>query len=440
MMKGFDKPLTKEQLLNELVQMCQRIVDLEASESTRQSNRALNLLNRVGQELTATIDSNQVTEQLLPAATEIIGAEGASVWLREGVSESDWLVCRMAYHHGETRTPVDLRIRPGEGIAGWVAQRRESAVVPNVRDDHRFFSGIDEQTGFQTTSLLAVPLWTHDRVIGVLEVVNKQAGEFTWNDRVLAETLAASAAIAIENARLTGTLRQRTLDLQASHKQLDAFTNVMVEDLRTSLGLIVSFAQMLEKDHTTLSTEELNHYLHTIAIRGGEMVSVVDKLLATQTGPPQKVEEEIAPLDTTGIVALVLERLAYIIERYKTEITQPENWPMALGYAPWVEEVWANYIHNAIKYGGRPPRVELGFDANGSTIRFWVRDNGRGLLPEEQVRLFAPSTRRERLHDTQYGLGLALVQRIVEKLGGQVGVESDKGQGNLFYFTLPVAE
>jgi K+-sensing histidine kinase KdpD len=438
-MKGFDKPLTKEQLINELVQMCQRIVELEASETTRQHNRELNLLNQIGQEFTATIDSDQVSEQLLPAATEIIGAEGASVWLQEGVSDSDWLVCRMAYQHGETRTPVNLRLRPGEGIAGWVAQRRESAVVPDAREDFRFFSGIDEQTGFHTTSLLAVPLWIHDRVIGVLEVVNKRAGEFTWNDRVLAETLAASAAIAIENARLTETLRQRTLDLQASHKQLDAFAHAMADDIRASLGLIVSFAQMLEKDHTTLSDKELRHYLHTIAVRGDEMVSAVDELLATQTGPPQEVEEEMASLDTTGIVAVALERLAYIIERYKAEIILPESWPVVLGYAPWVEEVWANYIHNAIRYGGRPPRVELGFDVDGSTVRFWVRDNGRGLLPEEQVRLFAPSARRERVHDTQYGLGLALVQRIVEKLGGQVGVESDEGQGNLFYFTLPAA-
>ena len=113
---------------------------------------------------------------------------------------------------------------------------------------------------------------------------------------------------------------------------------------------------------------------------------------------------------------------------------------MALGHGPWVEEVWANYIHNAIQHGGRPPRVELGFDVSGSTVRFWARDNGPGLSPDQRVRLFAPSTRRDRVYDTQYGLGLALVQRIVEKLGGQIGVESSVGQGNLFYFTLPIAE
>jgi K+-sensing histidine kinase KdpD len=439
-MKGYDKPLTKEQLIDELVQMCQRIVDLEASETTRQRNRQLNLLSRVGQEFTTTVDSDQVTKQLLAAATEIIRAEGASVWLSEGVSEGDWLVCRMAYHHGQTRSPVDLRLRPGEGIAGWVAQRKESAVVPNVQDDDRFFPGIDERTGFRTKSLLAVPLWIRDRVIGVLEVVNKQAGDFTWNDRVLAETLAASAAVAIENARLSEMLRQRTLDLQAVRKQLDAFATALADDLRGPLGLIVSFAQMLEKDHTALSDEELRHYLYTIAVKGGDMVDVIDGLLATQTSPPQEIGEEIASLDTAGIVAEALERLTYMIDRYRAKTALPESWPVALGYAPWVEEVWANYIYNAIKYGGRPPRVELGFDVSGSTVRFWVRDNGPGLSPEQQVRLFSSSPGRDRVHDTQYGLGLALVRRIVEQLDGQVGVESDVGQGSLFYFTLPLAE
>ena len=170
------------------------------------------------------------------------------------------------------------------------------------------------------------------------------------------------------------------------------------------------------------------------------MVEVIDELLKMRVGPPQEIEAEIAPLDTGSIVAGVLERLGYMIERYQADVVQPESWPVALGYAPWIEEVWLNYLSNAIKYGGRPPRAVLGFDLSEATVRFWVRDNGPGLAPEEQARLFAPSARRERVHDTQYGLGLALVRRIVEKLGGKVGVESEVGQGCLFYFTLPVAE
>jgi signal transduction histidine kinase len=105
-----------------------------------------------------------------------------------------------------------------------------------------------------------------------------------------------------------------------------------------------------------------------------------------------------------------------------------------------VEEVWANYISNAIKYGGKPPRIELGAgpQPNG-TVRFWVRDNGHGLSIEDQRRLFGEFSRLSEGQVEGHGLGLSIVRRIVTKLGGEVGVESQIGQGSMFYFTLPAA-
>jgi two-component system sensor histidine kinase/response regulator len=123
-----------------------------------------------------------------------------------------------------------------------------------------------------------------------------------------------------------------------------------------------------------------------------------------------------------------------------------------VGHGPWIEEVWANYISNALKYGGSPPRIELGADPpppsppSGGTegearmVRFWVRDNGPGLTPEEQARLFTPFTRLEQVRAKGHGLGLSIVRRIVEKLGGQVGVESEVGQSSTFSFTLPAVD
>jgi len=109
-----------------------------------------------------------------------------------------------------------------------------------------------------------------------------------------------------------------------------------------------------------------------------------------------------------------------------------------LGHAEWIVEVWANYLSNSIKYGGQPPRVKLGAEVQpNGMVRFWVRDNGPGLSPEEQARLFTPFTRLDQVRAKGHGLGLSIVRRIVEKLGGQVGVESQIGQGSSFFFTLP---
>jgi signal transduction histidine kinase len=134
-----------------------------------------------------------------------------------------------------------------------------------------------------------------------------------------------------------------------------------------------------------------------------------------------------------------------MVERSQAEIVLPDTWPVALGYGPWVEQVWVNLLSNAIKYGGQPPRVELGTDVNEDVrlpkgrTRFWVRDNGPGLAEEEISRLFVPFTRLDQARAEGHGLGLSIVRRIVEKLGGGVGVESEPGEGSLFYFALPLA-
>jgi signal transduction histidine kinase len=142
-----------------------------------------------------------------------------------------------------------------------------------------------------------------------------------------------------------------------------------------------------------------------------------------------------------AVVIDAQDRLADLIGEHQADIILPDAWPTALGRGPWVEEVWVNYISNAIKYGGSPPRVELGATRQaGGTVRFWVRDNGPGLTPEEQARLFRSFERLDRVRAKGHGLGLSIALRIVEKLGGQVGVDSQVGQGSVFSFTLPSAD
>jgi two-component system sensor histidine kinase/response regulator len=255
-----------------------------------------------------------------------------------------------------------------------------------------------------------------------------------------AQLLGELESLKTEHRKVESALRQRTDDLLAAQKKLDAFTNALANDVREPLGRVVSFAQMLEKNRAALSDEELEHYLQTIVQRGCEVVGTVDRLLAVRTELPTEIVEEIGPLDMGRVVAGVLERMSYMVKEYQAEIVVPKRWPVALGHGPWVEEVWANLISNAIKYGGQPPRVELGASSpedDEGVVRFWVRDNGQGLALEEQVRLF---TRPDRDPATEFGLGLTLVQRIMEKLDGQVSMESEVGQGSVFYFTLPIAK
>ena len=138
-----------------------------------------------------------------------------------------------------------------------------------------------------------------------------------------------------------------------------------------------------------------------------------------------------------GIVKEAQKRLSLTIEQNDAEITAPSKWPAARGYAPWVEEVWVNYISNAIKYGGKPPLIELGStEQSNGTVIYWIKDNGQGIPKEKQQELFVRFTSSKKDFSMGHGLGLSIVKRIINKLGGQVGVESEEGQGSRFFFTL----
>jgi signal transduction histidine kinase/DNA-binding response OmpR family regulator len=409
-----------------------------AVEALEQRNRDLTLLNKLGQSLTATLELQQVVNRLLRAVTEIIGAEGGSVWLWDEEREG-WLVCRGALHHGLTHALLNLRLCPGEGIASWVAESGESAIVPYAPTDRRFSPNIDARTGYHTTSLLAVPLRVRDEVIGVLEIVNRTDGNFTEADLSLAETLAASGAIAIDNARLVETMRQQTIELQARNEDLNAFAHTVAHDLKTPLGVIIGYADVLMGDFAELlaGEEEAVYYLQAIAKNGRKMSNIIGELLLLAEIRRTEVQRE--QIDMAIVVSEALQRLTFLIEETHAEIALPDTWPKAAGYSPWIEEVWVNYLSNGIKYGGQPPRLELGAEAqDGGFVRFWVRDNGPGVSPEDQTRLFTPFTQLEQVRVTGHGLGLSIVRRIVEKLDGVVGVKSEAGKGSTFSFTLPV--
>jgi PAS domain S-box-containing protein len=243
-----------------------------------------------------------------------------------------------------------------------------------------------------------------------------------------------------ERALAEQAVRQSNTELQARNEELDAFDHTVAHDLKGPLSLVVGFSEALENDYPGLSREEVRRHLHTIARSAWTMGRIIDELLLL--AGVRKTQATVSPLDMANIVDEARLRLSDLIEECQAEIVLPEAsaWPVALGHAEWIVEVWANYLSNSIKYGGQPPCVKLGAEAQpDGMVRFWVRDNGHGLSSEEQARLFTPFTRLDQVRAKGHGLGLSIVRRIVEKLGGQVGVESLVGQGSSFFFTLPGA-
>ena len=227
-----------------------------------------------------------------------------------------------------------------------------------------------------------------------------------------------------------------THNLQVSNAELDAFAHTVAHDLKNPLTTLIGASSMLNS--ASVTDEQRTNLAALILRTGRKMDNIIHELLLLSTLRESDVIQ-IAPLDMTHILSEAEERLEALKEQENTTITYPENWPEAKGYAPWVEAVWTNYLSNAIKYGGRPPHVILGATIlDNNMAKFWVQDNGKGITQEQQEQLFTPFERLTQTTIEGHGLGLSIVQRIVHRLEGEVGVESN-GNGSTFFFTLPLA-
>ncbi|MBN1874005.1 MAG: hybrid sensor histidine kinase/response regulator [Anaerolineae bacterium] len=231
------------------------------------------------------------------------------------------------------------------------------------------------------------------------------------------------------------------MELRRLNADLDAYAHTVAHELKNPLTLILGAADYLAEECETAPREELKIFAYRTVEGARKMKDIINSLL--MLAETRSTDVVLKPLDMFAIVGNALERQTYLIREHTARIEVADVWPVALGHAAWVEEVWVNYINNALKYGGRPPALTLGAtvvnDGQPKTVRFWVHDNGPGIPETARARLFTPFTRLPNGKVKGHGLGLSIVRRIVEKLSGQVGVESELGVGSTFYFTLPAA-
>ena len=232
-------------------------------------------------------------------------------------------------------------------------------------------------------------------------------------------------------------LLSKSEDLAQKNAELEAYAHTIAHSLKTPLAAASRFLEILHKFKSDDMTADQRHLVQQASSALAMTGDAVDALLLLSTIAQQSVE--LQPLDMGALVGQVLGQLADLQARTRATITLPADWLPALGYAPWVGEVWLNLLSNALKYGGSPPSVELGGTREGSHVRFRVRDNGQTLSEQERSRVFIPFTRLHQERAAGHGLGLATVQRIVARLGGKVGISAGPQGGNEFFFELPAA-
>lgn len=233
-------------------------------------------------------------------------------------------------------------------------------------------------------------------------------------------------------------LKEEIIEKEKLIVDLDAFAHTVAHDLKNMLGAIISSSDLLKMSISEGNNDEIDEILNLIELSSRKTLHITQELLLLASVRQQEIKRET--LDMCHIVDEAIDRNIQMVKEKNACFMKPDNCLSAKGYGPWVEEVWANYISNAIKYGGNPPVIEFGSDDIGNNmIKYWIKDNGDGIPEDQQSILFNKFTRLDNLKVEGNGLGLSIVKRIVEKLGGTVGVESPgkPGEGSVFYFTLP---
>jgi signal transduction histidine kinase len=250
----------------------------------------------------------------------------------------------------------------------------------------------------------------------------------------------AQAQLADRADRLEQSVAERTAELTASNQQLEAFVYSIAHDLRAPLRAMQAFSTMLVEEAGARLSEQGLDFANRINTSAQFMDGLLTNLLAFSQLSQQRLELTSVHLERT--VEAVVSRLQKDLQETNARLESSGPWPFVLAHEPTLAQVLFNLVGNALKFV-RPdvaPVVRLRAEEQETSVRVWVEDNGIGVAPDHQEQIFRLFLR---LHGTKYpgtGIGLAIVQKSVERMGGRVGVESNLGQGSRFWFELRKAE
>ena len=380
----------------------------------------------ISQQLNSTLDLGTLLKKIISAAKELTDTEAASIMLIDP-STGD-----LRFEIASNIAPQDMEdiiIPKGSGIAGWVALHGEPRVIDDVSQEPTWSNRVDDTIEFQTRSILAVPLRTHTKIIGVLEAINKIGGEkWSENDINTLTTLASQAAIAIENARLF---------------QQSDFIAEMVHELRTPLAALkASTVLLLRKELPEGKRVDIINTMQSETERLTRLTSEFLDLARLESG---RARLETSRFDLYKLLEESVDVVLPQANDKNVSVTIDDERFTANADRGKVKQVLLNLLTNAIKYNREGGEIHIKTQAakagEQAMVQVAVQDTGYGISKEHQKHMFE---KFYRVSDTAgftqgTGLGLAIAKHIIEAHGGAIHLESEQGVGSTFAITIPVA-
>ncbi|MCG3209622.1 MAG: Sensor histidine kinase RcsC [Anaerolineae bacterium] len=395
---------------------------------------------KVSQMLNSTLSLEPLLQIIVQSATELTNTEACSIMLIDRNTGE----LRFAEASGGVSSALrKISIPMDKSIAGYVIRKNKPILIRDAKNDPRWHGDVDTTLDFQTQSILGVPLRVRDRVIGVLEVINKTTSEgFNEDDIQITTTLGLQAAIAIENARLLDELQQAYRDLSQVDQLKNDFVSIASHELRTPLAVILGYATFLKDNVKGEASEQLDIVLSS-AIKLRALIDDMVNLRHIQTDGVQ-LERSIFSLKS--LVNDVTKEFSQIIATKKLILTtkfSPEDSLLNIdGDRQKVYLIVANLVSNAIKFTPEGGRIHVSVHFNDHKYTLSVIDTGIGIPKAEYDRIFDQFYQVEPPLTRKYqgmGLGLSIAKGMVQVHRGRIWVESVVGKGSKFVVVLPSA-
>lgn len=416
-----------------------------ADASTRLSE--LTALFQVSTTLQLQLRSDVILEIIVRRVVSTLKAQQASIMILD--PESGDLVTRASYGL-EAEFSRGARKKIGEGIAGWVALRREAVSLGEQAPSGELGKHYKENR--RITSALSLPLAIGERVIGVLNVNRINHTEpFGEHHLEVLRVFAEHIAAVIDRAEVMERMGRRARELEADNEKLadlnrmkDVFLGTASHELKTPLTSVIAYAELLDDHEGKLSREQAREFVGRLRAEAQRLLSLIEDILDLSRLESGKLALKPRAIDISEVVRGAVETTRPLAQKFGVTVTAElgHDLPQLSVDEVKMRQVIVNLLVNAVKFSPRDSAVTVRTVQDGACVRCEVHDKGPGIDPDTATHifeLFGQNVPEDAEARGGLGIGLHLVKRITEMHGGHVGVNSRAGEGSTFWVRLPVA-
>jgi PAS domain S-box-containing protein len=414
----------------------------------QQARRTAELLNSIGPILLSELNPQKLVQKITDVATALVGAEFGALFYNVKGDGNDspplYSLSGVARDRFRKEQPIPHAALAGPTLRGEVTIRLDDITTdPRYWQEYPFPGILHGQLPIR--SYLAVPVKSRaGKIFGALLFGHQKPGVFSEEHEQVVQGIAAQAATALDNAQLfdeskqaQAALRQSNEELRRANEDLNQFAYSASHDLQEPLRMVAIYSQMLERKYADKLDENAKEYIR-YTVQGAKRMEMLVRDLLAYTQAADISDEEIPAVDMAAVLDKVLLNLKTAIDENRATVLYSAL-PRIHVKEVHLTQLFQNLIGNAIKYR-KPdvlPRIEVSCQEVDGFYKFCFSDNGIGIPSAYQKQIFGIF---KRLHTAdQYsgtGIGLAICQRIVERYGGRIWVESEEGKGSQFCFTL----